>query len=90
LSPEFSAEVACVAESPAVRNGGDRQIRIHQIVSRSGQAVLPNDRSNGVSGCFERAVHGSGRNVVCGSEILDLNGAGREVVDDPGLELSPE
>ena len=88
--PEFSTEVACVAESPAVRDRGDREVRVHEIVSGGGQAVLPDDRSDGVSGCFECAVDGSGRNVVCGSEIPDPDGAAREVVHDPRLQLSPE
>jgi hypothetical protein len=36
MSSEFSAEVACVAESPAVRNRTDREIRVHEIVSGGG------------------------------------------------------
>jgi hypothetical protein len=36
LSPEFSTEMACIAKSPAVRNRGDRQIRIDEIVSGGG------------------------------------------------------
>src|SRR6476620_12729786 len=36
LSPELSSEMACVAESPAVRNRGDRKVRVHEIVSGSG------------------------------------------------------
>ena len=36
MSSEFSAEMACVAESPAVRNRSDREIRVHEVVSGSG------------------------------------------------------
>jgi hypothetical protein len=36
MSSEFSAEMACVAESPAVRNRSNREIRVHEIVSGGG------------------------------------------------------
>jgi hypothetical protein len=85
MSSKFSAEMACVAESPAVRNRSDREIRVHEIVSGGGQAVLSDDRSDGVAGCFECAVHGSGCNIVCGREILDPDGTVREVISDPRL-----
>ena len=90
MPPEFSSEVAGVAESPAMRDRCDREVRVHQVGSGRGETVLSDDGSNGVSRRFECAVDRSGRNVVYRGEILDLDGAGREVVDDPGLELSPQ
>jgi hypothetical protein len=60
-------------------------IRVHEVVSRGGEAVLSDNRSNSVSGCFERAMHSPGRNVVGGGEVLDPDGAVGQVVRDPRL-----
>src|SRR5438105_10901970 len=60
LTPELTAEMARVAEAPAVGNGGDRQSRAHEIVARRCKPMRSHHGTDGVAGRSESPVHGAG------------------------------